>query len=398
MNQKLIWLAGSMALVLAGCGGDSSSGSSDEEAPVESGETQTGVFLDSAVGGIAYKTESLSGVTNAAGEFDYKEGESVTFSIGDLVFPSVAAAGVVTPAEIGEGGGTTTTLNILQLLQSLDADNDPSNGISIAEDAAGAFTGVGAGLVITAASFDNEVAATLTSINRTLKSEADAAAHFADTQNGRLRGSWVYEEGAGMRNVLTFLEGGRYIIFHEHDDGETQKPGSAEHGTYTWDIASGTLTTEVVAESDGQGGLNSGEWIGSLVGGQKFNLAKGDESASFTRVTGSSNAMLGGWQYDETDNLNVLTILSDSSYAIVHTNNTGSYAGEAQQALSGEFGTYSYTGGVFTVTGVTVDTDGDGGLHNKDGDAFALPLEVVPGEALNFGSESSEEQFSFERI
>ena len=175
-------------VVLAGCGGSSgsSSGTSGDGDP----ETQTGVFLDSAVGGIGYRTDSGSGVTNAQGEFSYEEGETVVFFIGDLEFPPVSARGVVTPAEIGEGAGTTTAINIMQILQSLDSDGIPSNGISIYENADEVFTGVGAGLDVTSATFDDEVASSLSSVSSglTLVSEVDAAAHFADTQQARLPG------------------------------------------------------------------------------------------------------------------------------------------------------------------------------------------------------------------
>ena len=40
---------------------------------------QTGAFIDSPVEGINFRTETQSGTTNAAGEFQYLAGESVTF-------------------------------------------------------------------------------------------------------------------------------------------------------------------------------------------------------------------------------------------------------------------------------------------------------------------------------
>lgn len=43
---------------------------------------KTGVFVDAIVDGAAYKTATQSGFTNADGEYNYKEGENVKFSLG----------------------------------------------------------------------------------------------------------------------------------------------------------------------------------------------------------------------------------------------------------------------------------------------------------------------------
>jgi hypothetical protein len=134
MNRSII--ISSLLLPLFACGGGSSGTTSDLDTPANS-STQTGVFLDSPIIQIAYQTETLSGFTNDKGEFDYLPGEAVTFSIGDLIFPSTPAIGVVTPLNIA---GTTdiddpAVINMIRLLQTLDSDGDPSNGITIADAA-----------------------------------------------------------------------------------------------------------------------------------------------------------------------------------------------------------------------------------------------------------------------
>ncbi|POC60646.1 adhesin, partial [Vibrio vulnificus] len=84
------------------------------------------------------------------------------------------------------------------------------------------------------------VSAILTSIGKTLVTEEAAQTHFTDTLKGQLTGSWLFSEGAGKRNILTFFNNNNYIIVHEHsdipDDGD-QAAGSAEYGTYTYDPA-----------------------------------------------------------------------------------------------------------------------------------------------------------------
>lgn len=397
--QQFAFAAVSSAVVLAGCGGSSgtSSGTSGDGDP----ETQTGVFLDSAVGGIGYRSDSGSGVTNAQGEFSYEEGETVVFFIGDLEFPSVSARGVVTPAEIGEGASTTTAINIMQILQSLDSDGNPSNGISIYENADEVFTGVGAGLDVTSATFDDEVEASLSSVSSglTLVSEVDATSHFAETQQARLPGSWVFEEGTNQRNVLSFIDDTRYVIFHEHDDGESQTAGSGEYGTYVWDVAEETMAFVTDSESDGQGGLNS-RTASVELSDETLTLELDDGTATFSRVSDESNELVGGRLYyepDPDDNNNVLTILNDSEYAIFHTNNQESYTGEEAQALSGEFGTYTYVDGVFSVTGVTVDTDGEGGFSDIDGGSFSGPVALRSDGSLEFNP-TTEVAFTFEKL
>jgi hypothetical protein len=105
-------------------------------------DTLTGVFLDSAVANVNYQTDTLTGTTNEQGEFTYVEGESVTFSIGEVVFPLIPAASVITPLELAESKDITepSVVNMTRLLQSLDKDGDPSNGIEITDTAKSSAT------------------------------------------------------------------------------------------------------------------------------------------------------------------------------------------------------------------------------------------------------------------
>jgi len=120
-------LASSALLVACGSGSDS------DDTPA----TLTGKFLDSAVANIAYRTETHSGFTNANGEFNYKAGETVTFSIGGIDLPSAAASSIVTPLTLADTLSleNVTVSNITRLLQSLDVDGDASNGITISDTA-----------------------------------------------------------------------------------------------------------------------------------------------------------------------------------------------------------------------------------------------------------------------
>lgn len=122
------------AAILAGCGADSTINVKEEPLPAIQG-----VFVDSPVSGLGYRSDSVTdGVTNDSGQFNYFRGEAITFFIGDIEFPSVAAANIITPMEVFSTDTTfhPAVINTLRLLQSLDNDGDPTNGISISPNAA----------------------------------------------------------------------------------------------------------------------------------------------------------------------------------------------------------------------------------------------------------------------
>ncbi|MCR9276412.1 MAG: hypothetical protein NXH85_00465 [Pseudomonadaceae bacterium] len=139
------------ALSLAACSDSSSRGPS----------YQTGVLIDAPVEGVGYSTVSETGVTNSAGEFRYQTGETVTFTLGSVELGQAAGASEVTvfdlagvesvPSGIDEfyeamyqPDGQPTPLmratNIGILLQSLDDDANPDNGISIDPNVAALIT------------------------------------------------------------------------------------------------------------------------------------------------------------------------------------------------------------------------------------------------------------------
>ena len=124
-----------MALVAA-CGG----GGGDSRSPAY----RTGYFIDSAVGGIEYNSGTVSGVTGSDGSFQYQEGQPVTFKIGSMTLGSLTVSnGRVFPVDLVSGATDENNPNvtlIAQVLQSLDSDGDPSNGITISESTRKAIT------------------------------------------------------------------------------------------------------------------------------------------------------------------------------------------------------------------------------------------------------------------
>ncbi len=138
--KRLVFLAFVGMLLVACGGGNSSTNTNSSSNP----STLTGVLLDSAVINVNYKTQTQSGTTNLQGEYQYLADETVTFSIGSLEFPSVEANSTVTILDIAATRIITadSVVNMIRLLQSLDKNNDPLDGIEITDTAKLAATSV----------------------------------------------------------------------------------------------------------------------------------------------------------------------------------------------------------------------------------------------------------------
>lgn len=134
-----------LTLTLSACGGGDSEDDDFTGAP-DPVEESTGTLLDSPVSNIEYTTGtgSRSGTTNGDGEFIYVRGDRLFFSIGDLDFPSVPAADIITPLDMADTSNPRVdqVVNIIRLLQTLDQDGNPDNGIRISETASAVATQV----------------------------------------------------------------------------------------------------------------------------------------------------------------------------------------------------------------------------------------------------------------
>ena len=127
-----------LLLALAACDGGEKRGGSGAVKP-ETGPT-TGIFTDAAVAGIAYVAASgAAGTTDERGSYKYNHGDTVEFKLGSMILGKVKGAPIVTPIELAADNGNRLQ-NILVLLQSLDMDGNPENGISIPADAAAAVS------------------------------------------------------------------------------------------------------------------------------------------------------------------------------------------------------------------------------------------------------------------
>lgn len=397
------------ALVLTGCGGDSDS--SGGAAPSGEAGGKVGVFSDSPVAGVRYRTEpgGRTGFTSAVGEYDYEDGDTVTFSIGGVNFPPVSAKGRVTPLDMGGEGAdlaSPVVLNVIRLLQTLDADGDPENGITISEDSSNT-------LADTDLAFDDPAFETQAEIalDAQLVSEEQAANHFKGALKDELLGSWVYREANGNVNVLTFFARDRYVIAHSQADDGDQPAGSAEYGVYSWDPVSGAFSVDaVVRESDNSGGLynadepQAAEGLTLSLDDATLTLALDDGEVVFDKVTpGNGGALAGTWRFFEPregdpESGDLLTFINATDYVLVHSYNSAAYEGDAVVNVSSEWGTYNRAAdGTFTVSEPMVETDGPAGLYDvNDDDAMQVDL---PGNGeLLLSEQGAGEVESYARV
>lgn len=218
-----------LAATLTACG--SGGGDGGSPAPVTpppappASTAQQGVFIDAAVQGLGFTSRTFTGRTDANGRFDYRTGERVTFSLGRTPFGSVPGSDVVTPLTLAGTSDETDqrVTNIARLLQSLDADGNPENGIVLdqaVQDAADLFGPINFNQSTAAFALDPAVlgllraargaTATLVTTERALGHLRDAtfryrypgiwrmtftdgSGEFAIDNDGRVRGSAVYQ-------------------------------------------------------------------------------------------------------------------------------------------------------------------------------------------------------------
>lgn len=139
--------AGLSACGSGGSGGNDNdqTGSNEEPNP----DLVTGRLQGAAIEGLRYTTESHSGLTNELGEYQYQEGETITFSVGGTQFPITLATSelnlfaitginpllqetdIVNALNAPEASSFETTINMAYLLQTLDTDGNPGNGIAL---------------------------------------------------------------------------------------------------------------------------------------------------------------------------------------------------------------------------------------------------------------------------
>jgi len=120
MTKKILatWVV--TAAMLIGCGG-----SNDPETAT----TGKAFYIDAAVGGVKYKCGTQEDITGADGSFTFDLGSGCTFYLGDIKLRDVVSSDLEDGKKLYE-----TDVKIARILQSLDKDGNPDNGITIEAD------------------------------------------------------------------------------------------------------------------------------------------------------------------------------------------------------------------------------------------------------------------------
>lgn len=395
------------------------SSSSSESSSVESSSStssssssvnvvaQTGVFIDSAVAGVTYlaSPSGFNGITSVTGQYQFAEGDTVVFSIGEIEFPTVTAKGVVTPVDMAASGDPSDpiVINIAVLLQSLDADGDPANGISIPAAAVAAASQN----VNFSQPYLDFAASVLPVVQHTDSTKAvvtatAASAHLAESlaqvNASSLVGAW-HIQGDTYQYALFILDESRYAAV---DNDTAEANGTAfEIGSYVWNQATGIVTLsdiqKTISDLDAQPPMASGNTL--KLNGNELTLIDADESFVLHRLMATpANSLRGGWSFIEEGTL-VVFAYTDTHYLM------GQYSEADEVGQAGaEIGTYTRNTetGEFVVT-TTDDTNDQWGLSHPcavldlqepndlrcgPGGRDIVQTLIVTGDTLTFTSEA----------
>lgn len=177
MKKNKILVLAPLLFAMVGC--------SEESAPPA--DAVSGLFIDAEVEGLSFTTRSgISGQTDQNGTYQYRPGEDITFSVGGVELGTIPGAAECSPFDFG-----VASTNIARFIQSLDADNDPGNGIDIvAANTALAGTNIGSdAFIVDDATFvaNPAIQGALTTTGDTLLDKATAVANLNAGTNTTFR-------------------------------------------------------------------------------------------------------------------------------------------------------------------------------------------------------------------
>ncbi|MEM7206096.1 MAG: hypothetical protein AAF628_37925 [Planctomycetota bacterium] len=285
------WLLLAITFACGGSGGGSS--------------TASGVFLDSPVQGLSFSSGTESGTTDAAGTFTYPAGSTVEFSIGGTVLGSAPGAASITPVSLVAGAADendATVTNILRLLQTLDSDRDPSNGIVLADAVRTALQASSLNFAQSVAAFeaDATVTAALSAAGAgTLVTTTAARSHFRGTLLARLAGRYRGTFTGNASGTFSFVmdRNGRLLGWGVESQelfnytGTTASDGSSVFGsvstgaTFSGTTGDGAINGTWSNSSSGESGTFTGTQVESIdvsIDGSTLQQIMGTYSGSAT--------------------------------------------------------------------------------------------------------------------
>jgi hypothetical protein len=417
-KNHLLGLLSASTVLLTACGGGGGGTTTPPAAepppvvvppPVITG-SQTGILTDAAVQGVSYRTSSgVTGVTAADGAYNYNPGDTVQFTLGGLSLGNVSATGIISPIQLS-GGDSNKLNNLLVMLQSLDTDGNPANGITIPTASAAAVPATvnlsqATNTFASSANTGLVTAMNAGGITRSVTSLASATAHFKEQGLVLLSSNVIVfydNESAGM---IRILPNGSYLMGQATPDdncgaligqcvnGLIGTAGS-ERGTATvtgFNTAGYQFSAQVIIDNNLQSGfshpvpcddgfLPNGEGFLINVAGRCTAEPVGEQ---LNKAPNNNATIVGVWALDSATSTNVqhFAFLPNGKFLTVDP--VGDTSSPSCGGPGVEFGSYTWntTNGQMAISNVTYDTNSCAGLF----DLLGTRRIDVNGEAVATG-------------
>ncbi len=294
----------------------------------------SGVLVDAGpVSGLSYETDTQSGITNELGQFQYSEGEGIQFSLGgQSIGNSVVAGPILTTTALAGASEDNPDpfINTTRLLQTLDVDGNPDNGIQISPAAATAVMDNGLSLDIDQSIMEFEMDADVLTLvingdQENTPSEliaSDVATNNSVTTivNSYLIGAWnislpseLDEDEDSLHTYLILLPNKSFVFANiTKSDFDGSGPcGNLGLETGTYSSTTDTLQLTAAFDTNGCKGLfdnSDGEVTGKTIDLSIISTSANEMVVQFlddepidvtlNRAVSSSSDLTGLWQED----------------------------------------------------------------------------------------------------
>lgn len=354
MKKTLLCIA--LAGLLSACGGSDDNSSTP---PTSNIGTQTGVLTDAVIAGVSYVTSSgATGFTNDDGEFNFNEGETVKFYIGDVQLgDEIEAKERVTPLDLAET--ENARLNLLVFLQSLDGD-DNDDKLKISTATTDALKNQSINFDQPYNDFKNEAIVKTVIPEEKLVNEEDAKAHFQATFYKDIAGTWEINRTDNTAVLIHILEDGRYALGEAEAKDESGQAG-IEMGRLKWNATTTVIEPEILHDTNGEWGLShpaeNKPYSLNFNGTQLILTEPGVNTEYRLNRVKQSNSLVGTWRLNETH----LFAFFDNNYYFFLDTEVGDDCGWPGI----EYGKYTLSANTLTTTEVLFDTNECGGLQDS---------------------------------
>ena len=396
--MKKTLLALTLSGLLTACGGDSSNDSSSTPQPPQS-SSKIGVLTDGVIIGANYTINGVTKQTNERGEFEYQEGDEITFKIGDIEIGTVQGAERITPLELATDADAQT--NLMVFLQSLDTDKNHDNGISLpkSEDLANLST-LNINFKQPTTNFYQNLSANLSKIDKfkdlRVVTPLQAIENFNKTmfelmpENTKaslkdIAGIWYFQgtEDDESPIALIIKEDGSYIMGEVVLDEKEKEFNGLEVGKInTYNPSTGLFTASAFIDTNKDWGLTDfgkpRNMILKLEAGQLTiqEEKNPEESATFSQIPNTASGIVGAWKAEAGP---IFIFNTDNTYLMLDPVGDDLAISESERCGDAgiEYGTYTLSDNTLRINSIIIDTNGCAGLSNNGATEGGLPISLT---------------------